>query len=445
MKTKLSIKARLTLWYAALLLIICASAAGILYAVSRHAQTAYFRETLESAKVVILDELEIEHGVMEIDQDIDEVPNVYASLLAPDGSLIYGRRRTDAPFEAGRIRSVQGGGHSWMILDTLIQLPEYAPVWLRLYMSADLSRNVEHETARLTLWLLPLLAGVALLGGYALTRRALQPVAKMARMASGIADGGDLALRVEIGEQKSVDELDELAGALNAMLARLESSFERERRFTDDAAHELRTPLNAINTLGEYALSLETLAEKDDAVAGMLDKAGEMRQLVDQLLMLARLDAGQTPIEDGVALDALIENVAQDMLPVAGERGMTLETRLCSVSVRANALLVTRCIVNLADNAIRYGREGGRICITLEKEPGYAVIHVQDDGPGMEQDALAHVFDRFWRGDSARSTQGTGIGLAIVMAAARTHGGSAHVHSEKGAGCRFTLKIPADN
>lgn len=442
---KLSVKARITLWYAALMVIICAAAIWFLFGVSNHATTVYCRDTLESAMFVILDELEIEHGLIEIDSDIDEVPNVYAALFDAAGNLIYGRRRVEAPFEESGMRAVQSGEHSWMILDARVDVPGYDTIWVRLHMSSDLFTGVTHSTMRTGLWLLLLLSLAALGGGYWITRRALLPVREMTQAASAIAGGRDLTQRSALSRYEAGgDEIHALASTLEEMLGRLEMSFEHERRFTGDAAHELRTPLSSMRAQGEYALSRDSMAEKDEAIAAMLEKNEEMRTLVDQLLLLARLDAGRTPMQDHIDLAAMMDNVAADMLPVAQERDIRIETALESVSVRGNAALLTRAVVNLVDNAIRYGREQGFVRMALSREDGEAVIRITDDGKGMDEEALKHVFERFWRGDSARTTQGTGIGLAIVHSAAGAHGGSVQVTSAPGKGSEFTFRLPAE-
>ncbi|MBE5799767.1 MAG: HAMP domain-containing protein [Clostridiales bacterium] len=443
MKNKLSIKARITLWYAALIVLICIASMFFLFGISMHAQMIYCRDTLESAMFVILDEMEIEHGIIEIDADIDEVPNVYAALFDPQGNLIYGRMRVEAPFEQGVTRKIQNSEHSWMILDERVDVPGHETIWVRLHMSADLSMGVAQTMIRMGLWMLPLLSVIALGGGYLLTRRALLPVKKMTQAAAAIADGNDLSQRSTLtGYDAGGDELHALAGTLEDMLFRLEASFDRERRFTSDAAHELRTPLSAMRTQGEYALSRDDMQEKDEAIVRMLEKNEEMRIMVDQLLVMARLDAGQTPMDEQVDLISLIESIVQDMEPVAQEKNMRIETALEDIHVHGNRAMLMRAVINLADNAIRYGREGGLVRISLSDENGEAVIRVTDDGEGLTEDALSHVFERFWRGDSARSTQGTGIGLAIVRATARAHGGSAQAQSAPGEGSEFSIRIP---
>ena len=443
MKKSLSIKVRITLWYAALMVSICVVTMLLLFAAYRRAQMAFCEDTLRSAAVVILDEMEIEHGIIEIDSDIDEVPNVYAALFDRQGGLIYGRKRVEAPFIQDEVRAVEQGSHNWMILDTLIELPELEPIWLRLHTSAELSMSIARMMLRLELWLIPLLSLVALAGGYWLTHRALLPVRKMTQAAAAIADGKDLSLRETLAAYSAGgDELHALARTLEEMLRRLAASFERERQFTADAAHELRTPLNSMRIQGEYALTRDDPQEKDEALAQMLEKGEEMRALVDQLLLIARLDAGQASMEDHVDLAELMEGVAVDMEPVAKERSIRLETLLQKTCVRGNRALLMRAVINLVDNAIRYGREGGFVRLALEQEADEAVIRVTDDGPGMDAASLEHVFERFWRGDSARTTQGTGIGLAIVLSAARAHGGIAKAHSTPGEGSCFEIRLP---
>ncbi len=444
MNKRMTVKARITLWYAALIVMICVLAMLLLFGASRHAQRVYCGETLQSAAVIILDEMEIEHGMIEIDSDIDEVPNVYAALFDPQGNLIYGRRRVEAAFEEGTVRNVQQDDHSWMILDTLITVEDHEPVWLRLHTSADLSMGVAQSVMRLGVWMLPLLSVLALCGGYLLTHRALLPVRRMTQAAKAIAQGKDLSQRETLAcYSEGGDELHALAHTLEDMLAQLEAAFEHERRFTGDAAHELRTPLNSMRTQGEYALSRKSLEEKDEAIAQMLEKNEEMRLLVDQLLLMARMESGQTYMEDHVDLAALMQDVAQEMEIVAQERNIRMETSLQALSVRGNRAMLTRAVINLVDNAIRYGCDGGFVRMELTREGNEAIIRVTDDGEGLSEDALKHVFDRFWRGDSARATQGTGIGLAIVAAAARAHGGEAQAQSAPGKGSCFIIRLPA--
>lgn len=442
-RKSLSIKARITLWYAVGLFAMLALAMLVLAAISDRATQSYYSDTLRSAAVIMMDEMEIEHGLFEIDDDLEDVPNVYASLFELDGRLIYGRRRIEEAFEAGTVRLVEANGHRWYIHDTLIDLPDRDDVWMRLHMSSDVTADVYRSVQHVGVWALPLLALIALAGGYWLTARAFAPVRRMSALAASIADGGDLSRRIELPETPGRDELDALGTTLNDMLARLEKAFVHERQFTSDAAHELRTPLSAMRMQGEYALSRSNTAEKDEAIERMLEKNEEMRALVGQLLLIARMEAGQMSREDVCDLAQMIRKIAEDMEPVAQEKGMTIRTETVPCEVVCSRAMLTRAVVNLVDNAIRYGRDSGDILLSLSMNGASAVISVQDDGPGMDAHTAAHVFERFWRGDAARSTAGSGIGLSIVQAIAKAHGGRAAVSSEPGRGSCFTLEIPA--
>lgn len=437
----LSIKARLTLWYAALLIAICASAVWILGGISERAAYTYYSDTLRNAAVILMDEMEVEHGRLEIDDDLEDIPDVHASLFDLNGNLIYGRRWVEAEFEEQSVRSAHGGAHLWYIHDTRIEIEGLEGVWLRVYILADSDSGIHRSMMRGALWLLPLLSVIALAGGYALTRRAFRPVREMTELTASIADSGDLSARLE-SDGRNRDELQALADTFNGMLARLEKAFEHERQFTSDAAHELRTPLTAMRMQGEYALGRRTAAEKDEAIETMLQKNEEMHALVRELLLLARLDAGQVEMADCFDPAEMIGEIVQDMEIVAQEKSMTITCELQSCMLTGSRSMLARAVVNLMDNAIRYGREGGQIRVSLRADAACAHISVEDNGAGFDEEAKKHAFERFWRADASRSTPGTGIGLALVESAARAHGGSVTLQSEEGKGSRFDMTIP---
>ena len=438
---KLSIKIKLMLWYALVILLICAAALWLLSTAASRSAIQYCEDTLINAAVIIQDELEIEHGYLEIDDDIDDVPNVYAALLRNDGSLIYGRAWVDSPFEADRVRAIEGTSHSWYIYDVPIDVDGWEGTWLRLQMSSDELVNLRNAAMSHGIWFLPLLAIATLAVGYAITVRMFRPVQRMNELASSFADGSDLSARIDVNPETDGNELHRLSITINGMLERLESAFKREQQFTSDAAHELRTPLNAIITQSEYALSRESADEKDEAVARILDTAEGMNHMVRQLLMLARLESGRLERGELCQLDTLLAGVAEDLIPAAEERGMNLRAELVPCEIRADRAMLTRAVVNLLDNAVRYGRENGQISLSLTKDEQHVLISVKDDGPGLRPEELEHVFTRFWRADSSRATAGTGIGLALVDSIARAHGGSVTAHSGE-PGVIFTIRLP---
>ena len=192
---RLSVKLRVTLWYAALLVLMCAVLFAGIRIVTRRAEEEYVRATLESAAEVIIDDLRLDAERLELSDSLKDVPNVYAALFDAGGSLIYGRVYTRAAFSDGVLQRVSERGHSGYVLDRLLDAGG-EDVWLRLYSSADASWGAQLSALRYGFWVFPALIAVALAGGWLLTARAFRPVKAMTALAASIADGSDLSRRV---------------------------------------------------------------------------------------------------------------------------------------------------------------------------------------------------------------------------------------------------------
>jgi len=259
---------------------------------------------------------------------------------------------------------------------------------------------------------------------------------------------GDLSRRVPAGGS---DELGQLAEAFNTMLVRLESaqqalsrSLDTQRRFVDDASHELRTPLTIMRG------NLEVIARNPDmppsdrsaALRDSIEEAERMTHLVDDLLALARVDAGMPLPDLEVALAPLVREVVDETIVAAGERIVSVTIGSPDAAVRGSGGLLRRLLGNLADNAIKYTAERGSVSISLVDEGDHAVITVADDGVGMTPDELAHAFDRFWRSDRSRERPGSGLGLAIAKAVVEAHGGTIEAASQPDEGTTFTIRLP---
>jgi signal transduction histidine kinase len=293
------------------------------------------------------------------------------------------------------------------------------------------------------------LAGIALAAALAWrsARTALRPVEEIAATAHEIGATADLTRRVSAGGS---DELGRLAEAFNAMLVRLEEaqralgrSLETQRRFVDDASHELRTPLTIMRGNLELVARTPKMppAERAAALQDSITEAERMTRLVDDLLALARVDAGMPLPEEEVALAPLVAGVVDGTRRVAGERVVSATVPGDPV-VRGSAGLLRRLLENLTDNAVKYTADPGVISVSLVAEGGAAVITIADDGVGMSPEEAAHAFDRFWRSDRWRERPGSGLGLAIAKAVAEAHRGTIQVSSEPGAGTTFTVRLP---
>lgn len=287
---------------------------------------------------------------------------------------------------------------------------------------------------------------LGLWGGWLLAGRALRPVEVIGAAASRIS-AGNLAERIDIAETDS--ELGRLATVLNSTFARLEASFATQQQFVADASHELRTPIavliaEAQATLvrprgaGEYRATLDTC----------LETAQRMRRLTEQLLQLARLDTGQEVFECHLCdLAETARTAVERVRPLASERGIAIECNLTRAEANADPERIGQVVVNLLSNAIRFNRQHGVIRVRSGAENGAAFLSVADTGIGIAEADFEHIFDRFYRGDSARThaSGGTGLGLAISRAIVAAHGGSIAVSSRAGEGSEFVVRLPTTN
>jgi two-component system, OmpR family, sensor kinase len=324
-----------------------------------------------------------------------------------------------------------------------------APGW-RVVIAVPMTA-VEQALARLLA--IEVVAGLALLlalavGSWLVLRSGLRPLERMAA-AAGTITAGSLDQRVPVPATDT--EVRQLATALNGMLEDLEVAFhEREatearlRRFLSDASHELRTPLTSIQGYAELfrlgrdddRVDLELLARRIEA------ESGRMRQLVEDLLALARLDEVSQPVREPVDLAVLAADACSDAAVLDGDRHITLDAPQ-PVPVAGDPDHLRRAIGNLVTNALRHTPSGTPVTVRATIRDGRGAVEVRDRGPGLSEEALARAFDRFWRADPSRGGDGTGLGLAIVHAVATEHGGRATAANAPGGGARFTIEVPS--
>jgi heavy metal sensor kinase len=304
----------------------------------------------------------------------------------------------------------------------------------------------EHDDALSELRTLLLLGGalalvLTSLVGFFVTGAALRPVDAMRRRAEAIS-AGEPGQRLPV--PPTADEIGRLGETLNAMLARLEAAFARERTFVSDASHELRTPLTILKTELELALrGGRSVEELEAALRSAADETDRVAQLAEDLLVIARSDQGRLPIRTGpLEARVLLEAVRDRYARRADERDTTIEVNSPdALTMEADELRLEQALGNLVDNALRYG--DGPIDLNARQVDGQVELSVRDHGSGMPEEFIASAFERFTRVESARSRGGAGLGLAIVQAIAEAHGGTATAANVDGGGARMTLLIPA--
>jgi signal transduction histidine kinase len=290
---------------------------------------------------------------------------------------------------------------------------------------------------------------LSVVGAYLLARKALSPVSAVVTAAHRITDG-DLSKRLPVPHSK--DEIGDLAATINGMLshlektlARLEETLDRQRRFVADASHELRTPLTSIHS---YAQVLEEWALRDpqigpESVAAIKRESERMKRLVENLLELARGDEGmKLHLKDNDLTEVVEEAAESARAAVNGKVLIERPTPQQRVSAVFDRERLRQVLSILLDNAVKYSPEGGRVTMRIVEEDGSVGVEVADTGIGIPEDQIPHLFERFYRAEEARSTEGLGLGLSIARQIVEDHKGSIEVRSKPREGSTFIIRIP---
>ena len=294
--------------------------------------------------------------------------------------------------------------------------------------------------------ILPLLVCVAALLGYWLSGRSLAPVNRIIQTAERI---GVESLSRRLDVPRARDELRRLTEAINAMLDRIERSFRRITQFTADASHDLRTPVAIVRTSAEISLRRpRTAAEYRETLQQILHTSIETSELLENLLTLARADAGAAGMEmHPLELGSHVRKAQERAKVLSSDKDLELVLRVpgTPVWVRADAVAIDRLLLILVDNAVKYTPAGGRCEIELSRGEEHAQITVRDTGLGIAESDLSSIFERFTRADRARSRDvpGAGLGLAIARWITDMHGGTIAAESRVGAGSAFQVRLPA--
>ncbi len=306
-----------------------------------------------------------------------------------------------------------------------------------------------HHESRLVLrwyfWSMPVLLGLLGILSWHMAGRALLPLSQLAKAAE-VVSGETLSLR--ISPRGARDEVDTLTIQFNEMLDRLETSFERVKRFTIDASHELRTPITAIRGQLEVALlTAKTKEEYRAAIETAMEDVERLSKIVRSMLLLSQAESGQ------VALQAVLVDLSRAVTEAAGHFELPASAKGVILTVVApehcmahvDPIQFERLVMNLLSNAFKYTRAGDSITVTLSRLGNELVFTVADTGPGIAAEHLPHIFERFYRvrDDGGDAEKGIGLGLSFVQWIAQAHGGRVEVTSTEGQGSRFTVTMPA--
>ena len=466
-----SIRQRLTAWYFLSLISILLTVSLFWYATLSRSLTVQLDESLhETAKVVELGHL---HELNVIDPDqacaILEVYSFsqdwlgYVQLRDPAGDLaciIQGVNGKAMPFSSDALASVLAGKLFYDNAPDFFSFP-IRMLSVPVYRQGDLVRIVQvgqssegveqilRELRNISVFLSPIVIMLLTIFGWFLAGRVLTPIINITATAQKIT-AKQLDRRLPVGATD--DEIARLSQTFNSMLGRLEESFQRIRRFSGDASHELRTPLAIIKGETEVALRwAKTDEELRSALTSNLEEINRMEQIVADLLSLARSDASELHLSiERFSLSDLLQDIWMSGKSLADQHGHTVHLDHVATSeiyIEGDQVQLYRVMLNLLTNAVKYTPSGGRIDIRLlTQEDRRVLIQVSDTGLGISPEDLPHIFDRFYRIDSARNRDhgGTGLGLAIVKAIVGAHAGTISVDSIVDEGTTFSVYLPLD-
>lgn len=460
---------RLTAWYAATLALVLSVFGALLYGVVAYQLVRHHDGSLKDAATQVA-------RVLSEHEDCASITDAQRAELDLVGHLVLfhevaGEKRifyqsTDLgsmqiPLEK-LTASDETPGRGWF--ETIEDPPRPLRIYSESYESRSGRRGLIHVAAglgdvpgplaslRLALFLMaPLAVLFASLGGYWLAGRALAPVDEVTRMAREI---GASSLGRRLPVTKTQDEIARLVDTFNQMIARLEGSFESMKRFTADASHELRGPLTTMRGAIDVALSQPREASAYmQALTSVGEDVDRLRSIAEDLLVLARADAGHVKIERlPVKLNIVAAEVADSFRPIAVEQSVSVEVRCDSeVSVQGDERWLRQLLFNLVDNAIKFStppagsESSARVLVEVVELEHDALLRVTDTGPGIPEEALPRLFERFYQADAARShtgRQGVGLGLSIAEWVVHAHGGVIAAANGQNGGGVFTISLP---
>ncbi len=458
MTRRFSIRLRIAVWYLAVLAVTLAAFSGAVFYFLRHDLNANLDSSLRSRAAILLDIISLSGGQPSLQQllpaDSGSANGGYLRTFDSTGAVILDSSSSfgKVPMNADAVQSALSGKATFRSTDgpstRIYTLPIRQDGSITGALEVGQSRDDVTDTLNTLGYIIaiayPLTLIVASFGGLFLAARALSPIDRITRQAQRIsAENLDERIALDLPN----DELGRLARTFDAMIARLDDAFERQRQFTADASHELRTPLTILKGQLDVALNRERDA---DAYRKVLQAANNevdhMIRLTSGLLTLARADANEVPIrKEPVDVGSIVAGAVEQVRPTSEARGVSLALQAGpDVTLDADEDLLLQLMLNLLDNALKHTPSGGHIEAGWSVNGPRATLFVSDSGVGIAAEHLPHLFDRFYRVEKARSRAdgGAGLGLAICRWIADVHGGTLAVESEPGAGSRFSFELP---
>jgi len=455
-----SIKFRFTLWYLLVLaVLLIALSAGVYFYLSRS-----LYQNLDNSLELRSTQLRIIPAILEsirqgeFQEELGEIVMLYFYSgnqlveVSPRGISIplsdeFISQAITGTSSFTTVQTTEGEGLRLLAVPVNLNMPgPPAGIQPAALVIARSTKQIDQALVRLVRTLIiavPLALALAAGGGIFLARRALKPVSKIAQTAQKIGES-DLSQRINVNTK---DELGRLAETLNEMIRRLEKAFQRQKQFTSDASHELRTPLAVIEAESTLALQKKrSLNDYRQSLEIVSRETRQMSSLIDQLLTLARADAGKEQWNFAkIDLGKLVSNLSTDIEVLCQEKGLSCQLgQTQDLVVNGDEARLRELFMNLLANAIRYTLAPGTVSISFRQEGQMAVVAITDTGIGIPAEDIPFIFERFYRVDKSRSRAegGSGLGLAICRHITEAHGGKIEVVSQEGVGSTFSVWLP---
>jgi heavy metal sensor kinase len=459
--SRLPIRLRLTLWYAAVVAVALSLFGSGLYFGLRHYLYASLDDTLRSEAALTVSSLSLPLETSQLGKQKLTNPQQgeqFIRLIDRSGHVVADASAgfdTPPSDPAGLATALDGhetlhwisvGGKPMRVLSEPVRSGGNVVEVLQVGLFANEVRESLDLTVGISALLGPLVLVLISVGGIWVARRSLAPVVRIADLAAEI-EAQDLSRRIDPGLAQ--DELGRLASTFNAILDRIEAAFRRQQQFTADASHELRTPLALLQSQIENALAAPRDGDTDQKVLEALAQDVErLTRIATALLSLARSDAGTIRLNyEEINLPEILDIVAEQYAPLAGEAGVNLKLDTRPVQLIADEDRLVQLLVNLLDNALRHTPAGDHVILGCRGDASCVQIWVTDSGVGIAAEHVPHIFERFYRADPARSNQSgsVGLGLNICQMIVSAHGGTIKVASVVGEGTTVTVVLPQSN
>lgn len=449
MKKITSIKARIIIWYTALMLIMISIVLTLVGTISYSLSTDNMENELKLRVTQIAEKVKMritDDAYFSVENN-EEFRNV--TIYRGNGQYVVGQYNYDLDsirFEDDMLRRETVNGETYLVYDVYKSItpgnkgPGY---WIRGAESVAYTQILGRSVFATLLIIIPLILLLTALGGFYITKKAFLPVNNIVRTADEIYLKNDIKARVSIAPDAREDELHNLSITINRMLDRIESLIVQEKQFTSDASHELRTPISVILAQGEYLLDIAETNKQKELAQDIVTKANQASKLISRLLMLARIDQNRQKInKEKINFNAVADIVVQNMENLASQKNINLLTSIQGdVMICADETLFTSAISNLVSNAIKYGKESGYVMISASQFNGNVEIAVKDNGIGISKEHLEKIWTRFYRVDEVRNDEygSCGLGLSMVKSIVELHGGDITVESVLGEGTEFRI------